>query len=132
MNRSGKWYRDLCDLVKRRDMACRAAYRKYLPFPPPMGLAHVHHIRHRNGCASMDAEENLISLDPRVHMELHAGRESEYRNYIYTYIESEEVEAWRAAHAEEIVAVLQSKEDSILRMRQKKNRLKKPLPLRRV
>ncbi len=91
MNRSGKWYRDLCDLVKRRDRACVAAYRRCLPFPLPYGAVHVHHIRHRGGCASMDREENLISLDPYIHAELHGGREAEYRNYIYTYMESKDV-----------------------------------------
>ncbi len=128
MNRSGKWYRDLCELVKRRDRACVAAYRRCLPFPLPYGAVHVHHIRHRGGCASMDREENLISLDPYIHAELHGGRETEYRHYIYTYMESEEVAAWRAAHAEEIEEIMQSKEDFALRQRQRKHKTKKPLP----
>lgn len=132
MNRNGKWYQDLCDLVKRRDADCWEAYRKYLPFAAPEWEAHVHHIRHRGGCVSEDREENLISLDPWVHAELHAGREYEYKQYIYTYIDSEEVEAWREEHAEEIAAVMQSKEDFLLRQRQKKHQLKKPLPAWRL
>ena len=128
MNRNGKWYRDLCELVKRRDADCYEAYRRNLPFQAPEWEVHVHHIRHRGGCISEDREDNLISLDPYVHAELHAGREYEYRQYIYIYMESEEVEAWREAHAEEIAAIMQSKEDFEQRRRQKMHQLKKPLP----
>ena len=129
MNRNGKWYRDLCDLIKRRDADCAETYAECIPGGVPWGDVHVHHIKHRGGCADRDVEENLISLDPYVHAMLHAGNEMEYRNYIYTYMESEEVQAWREEHAEEIAEILSSKEDSLLRKRQRAHKLKKGIPV---
>lgn len=123
MNRNRAYYYRLMELVKERDWACRETY-KALIGAMPEGAEHVHHVRHRNGCASMDREDNLVTLDWRLHGRIHGGEESRWRPRLLAYLASEEVEAWREEHREELDALEAMKEEADMRKRQRAMKLK--------
>lgn len=123
MNRNRAYYSRLMELVKERDWACRRSYEALIGAMPE-GAAHVHHVWHRNGCASMDREENLVTLSWEVHGRIHGGEERAWRPRLLEYLESGEVEAWREEHREELEEIERMKEEADMRKRQRAMKLR--------
>lgn len=114
--REPKYYGPLRELAWKRDLACHEAYKVHIGIDAPGRDYVLHHVRHRNGCPSMDREDNVISADPREHTEyIHGPKEYEIREKILEYLSCGEVEAWRQRNREEIEAVEALKEECRIR-----------------
>lgn len=117
-------YRELCALVRERDMACRKAYQDHMLCDVPTWNVEVHHVQAR-AAGRNDREENLVSLSYMQHRYEFHGDNAEIRKAAQerarAYLACKEVAAWREENAERISEIYSKAEASALRKRKKKN-----------
>lgn len=124
-SRKESYYDELRDLVIVRDRMCRRAYMRILGVPKS-NVFHVHHVMPRNGCPSMDREDNLIALAWEDHeTKAHGPEAAKWRILYREYLHCEEVETWREKHSAEIAAAAAKKEECRIRRKRKDCTVKK-------